>query len=124
MGRLNKRRLGADKEDFAASYLEEKGLRVIEKNFRCRIGEIDLIARDREYLVFIEVKYRRNAELGSPQEAVGIAKQRTICKVADYYRLKNGIGNTQSVRYDVVAIMGNEISWIPNAFLHHYSGNR
>ena len=118
---FNKRKLGAKKEELAARYLEKKGVRILERNFRSRQGEIDLIARHGEYLVFCEVKYRRNNEKGTPQDAVGLAKQKKICKVADYYRLIHGLGDSVSVRYDVVAIEDDQIEWLPNAFPHVYA---
>lgn len=117
---VNKRKLGADKETLAIAYLETQGFQILTRNFRCRQGEIDVIARHGEYLVFVEVKYRRDTEKGSPQAAVGAQKQRKICRVADYYRLTRGMGAGVAVRYDVIAMQGNEITWIPNAFPHCY----
>ena len=105
----------------AARYLEKRGVRILERNFRSRQGEIDLIARHGEYLVFCEVKYRRNNKMGTPQEAVGYVKQRKICKVADYYRMLHGLGDSVSVRYDVIAIKDDQIEWMPNAFPHVYA---
>lgn len=102
----------------AADFLEKKGVVILERNFRCRQGEIDLICRDGEYLVFAEVKYRRNNQNGTPQEAVGHAKQKKICEVGAYYRMLHHLGNDTAVRYDVIAIEGEEIQWIPNAFPH------
>lgn len=119
---MNKRQLGAEKEHLAAEYLAKQGVTVLERNFRCRQGEIDLIGKQGEYLIFIEVKYRRDAEKGLALEAVGVAKQRKICRVADYYRTMHGLGDSICVRYDVVAIQGEEVVWIPNAFPHHYAG--
>lgn len=100
--------------------MEGCGAVILERNFRCRQGEIDLIAQHEEYLVFAEVKYRTTAEKGKPEESVGITKQRKICRVADYYRVLKGLGEKTSVRYDVVAIEGEKINWIKNAFPHHY----
>ena len=67
---MNKRQTGADQEVLAAVWLEKQGLRILEKNYRCRQGEIDLIARDGRYLVFVEVKYRKGIHTGHPSEAV------------------------------------------------------
>ena len=69
----------------AAAYLKKKGYRILEANFRCRFGEIDLIARDGAYLVFIEVKYRSSLKDGDSLEAVNRRKQRKIIRVAEYY---------------------------------------
>ena len=118
---MNKRRVGADKERQAAEYLTGKGMQVLETNFRCRQGEIDLICRHQGYLVFVEVKYRSAAEKGYALEAVDHRKQRRICRVADYYRYARGLGDETSVRYDVVGIQGSEIQWIQNAFPHIYA---
>ena len=121
---INKRQIGTDQENIAADWLVRHGARILERNFRSRHGEIDLIARHGEYLVFCEVKYRRTNEIGAPQEAVGITKQKRICKVADYYRPLHGLGDGTSVRYDVIAIRGNQVNWIQNAFPHHYGNIR
>lgn len=118
---MNKRKVGADKEQMAAAYLEKQGMEIVERNFRNRQGEIDMIARHGEYLVFVEVKYRSNHSKGSALEAVDYRKMRQICKVADYYRYLHRLGNNTMIRYDVVAIQGEEIVWIPNAFSHIYT---
>ena len=112
----NKRRTGGCYEAAAAAYLEKQGLVILRKNYRCRSGEIDLIARDGRYLVFIEVKYRRNAAYGTPAEAVNLRKQQKICKVADYYRMKHRVSDGQACRFDVVAIQGRNIRLVRDAF--------
>lgn len=116
--RENKRQTGTYYEELAAEYLKGQGLSVIEKNFRCRQGEIDLIARDGEYLVFVEVKYRQSEREGSSLAAVHKRKQRVICRTAWYY-LAFCVGNMDiPCRFDVVGIDGKEeeISWVKNAF--------
>lgn len=118
---MNKRRIGADKEQLAATYLEERGMKIAERNFRNRQGEIDLIGYHDGYLVFVEVKYRSNENKGYALAAVDYRKQRQICKVADYYRYQHKLGNNTMIRYDVVALQGEEIIWIPNAFPHIYT---
>ena len=70
--------------------------------------------------MFVEVKSRNNNTKGRPEHAVGIAKQKQICKVADYYRFKNRLSTSTPVRYDVVAIYNQEIQWYQNAFPHIY----
>lgn len=112
----NRRRTGAEYEQKAAEYLKSLGWRILERNFRCRTGEIDLIALEGAVLVFVEVKYRRSSAYGNPAEAVDARKQRTICRVADYYRMRHGISEDCSVRFDVAAIQGGEICLIRNAF--------
>ena len=116
----NRRQLGADKEQLAAEYLTAQGMDILERNFRNRQGEIDIIGRHGQYLVFVEVKFRSGTDMGMAVEAVGIHKQRQICKVADYYRMIHHLGDNTAVRYDVLAIQGEDIQWIQNAFPHIY----
>ena len=78
---MNKRQTGSEYEKRAAQYLQDKGVRVLELNYRNRKGEIDLIAQDGEYLVFVEVKYRKDSKKGSPEEAVNYRKRQNICFV-------------------------------------------
>ena len=73
---MNKRQLGTVYEQKAAAYLQQQGYEILECNFRCRLGEIDIIAREGGYLCFVEVKYRSGDGYGSPLEAVGVYKQR------------------------------------------------
>lgn len=115
---MNKREIGTEYEEKAVAFLENRGYFILERNFRNRIGEIDIIARHHEYLVFIEVKYRKNIRSGRPEEAVTSAKMRTICKVADYYRMRYGFGDDTPCRFDVVAIVGEEIRIFENAFAY------
>ena len=117
---MNNRATGADREKQAAEYLTKRGMRITEHNYRNQNGEIDLIGYHGDYLVFVEVKYRRDLQKGFAAEAVDMRKQRRICKVADYYRYSHGIGERTRVRYDVVAIQGEEINWFQNAFPHVY----
>ena len=112
--------MGADREKQAAEYLERQGMRIVERNFRIRQGEIDLIGYHQGYLVFVEVKYRSGDTKGHASEAVNLKKQQRICRVADYYRYSRRLGADIGIRYDVIAIQGEEISWIQNAFPHIY----
>lgn len=115
---MNRRQTGAEKEQLAAEYLTVQGVKIVERNFRSRRGEIDLVGYHGKYLVFVEVKYRSSKKNGSAQEAVGYRKQQKICQVADYYRYLHKLGEDCFIRYDVVAIQGEEIFWIQNAFPH------
>lgn len=117
---MNTRKKGAAYEQAAIEYLQSQGMTIVEHNYRSRKGEIDIIGRDGEYTVFVEVKYRRDACKGDPAEAVNYSKQRTICKVADYYRMMHHMGDFTPVRYDVIAICGEDITWYQNAFAHIY----
>lgn len=116
----NKRKLGAQAEKLAEDYLTAAGMKIVAHNFRNRQGEIDLIGYHEGYLVFVEVKYRASLKKGNPEEAVGAAKQRAICKVADYYRCTHGVPLSAPIRYDVVAVLGEEVRWLQNAFPHVY----
>lgn len=113
---LNRRASGTRYEQKAAKYLERKGYCILEYNFRCRIGEIDLIARDGAYLVFIEVKYRSDASAGYGFEAVGYRKQRRIRKTALWYLAEKKMGTDVLCRFDVVSFHGDEITLIRDAF--------
>ncbi len=115
---MNNRKTGTEYEEKTSQWLAEQGVQILEKNYRCRFGEIDIIGSHQGYLVFIEVKYRSDTARGYPAEAVGPGKQRTICKVADYYRMCKRYGEEQPVRYDVIGICGEKIEWYQNAFLH------
>ena len=99
----------------AQSYLTEKGYEILEYNYRCKLGEIDIIARDGDYLVFCEVKYRADDRKGTPAEAVDYAKQRVISKSALYYMTVNGIDEIPC-RFDVVSIEDDRIILYQNAF--------
>lgn len=117
---MNTRKKGAEYELIAIEYLQSQNVAILEHNYRNRKGEIDIIGRDVEYTVFFEVKYRKDHSMGYPVEAVNYGKQKTICRVADYYRMMHHMGELSPVRYDVVAICGGEIMWYKNAFAHIY----
>lgn len=113
---MNTRKTGTEYEKEAEAFLKKYNVRITERNFRNRFGEIDLIGYDGEYLVFFEVKYRAGEKSGYAEEAVNYKKQRSICKVADYYRVLKGVSDFSPIRFDVIAIRGNEIHWIKDAF--------
>ena len=117
---MNKRLIGDGNEDLVCNYLKSQGLKIIARNFRCRQGEIDIIARDKEYLCFIEVKFRNSSDYGQPQEAVNYYKQRKISKVSRFYLYSKNLSFDTPIRYDVIAVSVNEgikaIKWIKNAF--------
>lgn len=115
---MNKREIGAKKEEEARKYLEQNGVRIRECNFRCRQGEIDIIGYDGIYLVFFEVKYRADSSKGSATEAVGIRKRQKICRVSDYYRMLHRCADDMPIRFDVIAIDGGRIQWLQNAFTY------
>ncbi|MCI9326562.1 YraN family protein [bacterium 1xD8-48] len=113
---MNKRTTGKLYEEKAAAFLEEQGFFLLDTNYRCRQGEVDLIGIHDGCLVFVEVKYRKDLGSGAPEEAVGPAKQMKICRVSDYYRLAKPAEAERQIRYDVVAICGEEIRWYRDAF--------
>ncbi len=118
---MNKRQSGTYYENLVCDYLEENGAKIIERNFRCRSGEIDIILNDDKYLVFAEVKFRSGDRFGTAEEAVDIKKQKTISRVSDYYRRKHKISEYSPQRFDVVAVCIDDegyvnIRWHKNAF--------
>ncbi|MDO4961950.1 MAG: YraN family protein [Eubacteriales bacterium] len=137
---MNKRTIGSKYEDIAARFLEYCGYDIICKNFRCRDGEIDIIARDGDILVFAEVKYRSTAAYGFPAEAVNAKKQQKIRAVARQYLSGTDAGGSRKVssgsssssgdtvntcsrrksykgiRFDVVEILGDKIRVLKDCF--------
>ncbi len=98
-----RRLLGERGEEAAARYLSGKGLRILERGYRARFGEIDLIAREGEELVFVEVKTRRSLRCGDPLEAVTEAKRRRILRAASLYLQSTGAWDSPC-RFDLVAV--------------------
>ena len=113
---MNKRAIGKKIEDSTIKYLEDCGYQILERNYQIISGEIDIIARESSYLVFLEVKYRKNKSMGYAQEAVTIHKQRKIIQTAKHYLLTHGISFDVPCRFDVVAVNGSEITVIKDAF--------
>jgi len=114
--------LGKKGEDLAAKHLAQNGYKLVTRNYRCTLGEIDIIAQDGENLVFIEVKTRSGHSFGSPAEAVTRHKQQQILRVAQYY-LQEKRCTDVPCRFDVVAVViskscQNQIELIVNAFDH------
>ena len=112
--------LGAWGEDQAVAYLGKQGMQIIARNYRTPVGEIDIIARQRKNLIFVEVKTRRGTAFGAPQEAVGHRKQQQIIRTAQWYLGQEKLANLQP-RFDVVAILcksdgSTEITHLPDAF--------
>ena len=120
MEKQNNRKIGDVYEVLVIAYLEEKGYKIIEHNFRCHIGEIDIIALYQKYIVFIEVKYRKNMNHGNPLEAVTTKKQKIISKCATYYLLIHPMYQNIGVRFDVVGVQKEKLTHqmihIENAF--------
>ena len=112
----NKRETGTSYEIKAEEYLMQKGYKILARNYRNRSGEIDIIAKDKEYFCFIEVKYRTSNAFGSPFEAVNARKQQQIRKVAMYYLMKNKLSEWTPCRFDVIGFEGEKLTHIENAF--------
>jgi len=108
-------RLGLRGEEAAAHYLEKQGLKVVGKHFQTRWGEIDLVCREHDAWVFVEVKTRTRASEPGALEAMTSAKQKRLVMAALSYLKKHGLKG-QGLRFDVVAIEAGRIQWIPGAF--------
>ncbi len=100
----------------AEALLKEKGLTLLERNFSCKTGEVDLIMQENQTLVFVEVRYRKNARFGSALDSVNLKKQKKIISAAQYYLLKFAPHTALISRFDVVGITGDDIQWVPAAF--------
>lgn len=112
----NKRRVGNQKEELAVNFLLEQGMQILERNYFFSGGELDIIAKDKEYLVFVEVKYRKNTGYGFPSEAVTATKQKKMILGAKKYMYERRIAYDTPCRFDVISICGEEINRIENAF--------
>ncbi len=114
--RVEKGRAG---ELLATAFLEERGMEILTRNFRCPIGEIDIVGRDGKTIVFVEVRSRSDSSHGLPQESVSYVKQRRLTRLAQWYLKKHRM-ERQSARFDVIAITMEaeepRVTWIPNAF--------
>lgn len=113
---VNKRKLGGDMEKKAVEYLKKNGYTIRNINYTCNAGEIDIIGENEGYLCFIEVKYRSGLRDGYPEEAVDRKKAGRISRSALYYLNYCGLSEDVPCRFDVIAILGDEIKLIKNAF--------
>jgi putative endonuclease len=111
---------GREAEDVVCAYLGKRGMRVVERNFRTRGGEIDVIARDGDVLAFVEVRFREKDGHGLPEESVGPAKRRKIVTAARAYLATVSPDSWREARFDVAAVEGGgdapEIRYYPAAF--------
>jgi putative endonuclease len=116
----NTRQFGQEQEQKACDYLEQQDLKVIEKNYQCKVGEIDLIMRDKDnILVFVEVRFRKQNSYGGGLESVTRSKQRRIIRTAQYYLLTKK--EDCPCRFDVIAIEPEQkFHWIKDAFWVKY----
>ncbi|MCG8483143.1 MAG: YraN family protein [Clostridia bacterium] len=101
---MERKKLGAEAEVLARKKLIAENYQILEANFTCKIGEIDLIAKDGDILVFVEVRSRKNTNYGFPQETINFKKQRKLRNIAQYYlKIRNAM--EAHCRFDVVAIV-------------------
>lgn len=109
-------RRGAPAENLAAAFLERQGLSILARNYRCRFGEIDLVASSGAALVFVEVRARESGAFGGAAGSITAAKRRRIVAAARHYLAKHGV--RRACRFDVVLIQGRdqEIEWLTDAF--------
>lgn len=105
---------GAIAEQMAADYLIKQGLILIERNFRCRLGEIDLIMRDGATLVFVEVRQRASELFGGAAASIDSRKQQKLIATAQFYLAR--LSKTPPCRFDAVLMQGASLHWISNAF--------
>jgi len=111
---------GAAAEDLAAKYLEARGLSVIGRNLRCKVGELDLVCLDGEVLVIIEVRQRARTDFGGALASVTWRKRRKLIRATQFYWQRQAGWRSRTLRFDVVALQGElgaqEITWIKDAF--------
>ena len=107
---------GAEAEAMAAAFLERKGLKIVERNYRCRLGEIDLVARDGGTTVFIEVRRRASSAFGGAAQSITAGKRQRLLKAARHYLSRLRV--TPQCRFDALLIEGEppRIEWIRDAF--------
>ncbi len=111
---MNKIETGRKAEDLAASFLSAKGMTIVEKNFRAKVGEIDLVAKEGDEIVFVEVRARSSRDFGGAAASVGGAKRRKLIRAANLWLQARGWDG--ACRFDVVALDGARLEHIPSAF--------
>ena len=117
---LSRKEKGHWAETQAKTHLLNAGLRFVEQNFSCKVGEIDLIFQDQSYLVFIEVRHRQSGAPVSAQQSIDPRKQRKIRKTAEYFLQKHPAWRQHYGRFDVICVTSeynaHDLQWIQNAF--------
>ena len=108
-------------EKLALKHLKKHKLKLLRRNYHCRLGEIDLVMRDGDCLVFVEVRFRNNTDFGAGLDTVNPGKQRKLILTAQHYLIQAGLYENTPARFDVVSISRQnakpELVWIRNAFL-------
>ncbi|MCW9025239.1 MAG: YraN family protein [Gammaproteobacteria bacterium] len=114
------REVGQATETLACQYLEKQGLNLLQKNYLCKSGEIDLVMQDGQSLVFVEVRYRKNTNFGHAAETVNHSKQKKLIHTASHYLQNHSDQANKPARFDVISISGKadqyDINWIQDAF--------
>ena len=115
-----RKELGRKGEEIALSFLKKKGYHILDKNFRCPLGELDIVAREGDQIIFIEVKTRRSSGFGPPEESLNYIKKKRLTRLALFYLTNNRLKGV-CCRFDVVAIVFKKekveaIHLIKNAF--------
>jgi putative endonuclease len=126
---INTKKIGNQIEHLVCDYLRKQKLKLITRNYACRLGEIDLIMQDQSTLIFIEVRYRQHINFGNSLESVNSIKQNKIIKTAEYYLLSQHLSEKKACRFDVVGVKSTlqklgsiskldaaQVEWIKNAF--------
>ncbi|MEM6513727.1 MAG: YraN family protein [Pseudomonadota bacterium] len=110
------RLVGDDRERRAARHLKQHGLKIVTANYRSRLGEIDIVATDRDCLVFVEVRYRRNHQFGRAVTTVDEHKQRKLIMTAQGFLAKHPRLASRVCRFDVIGFDGDDVRWLKDAF--------
>ena len=112
--------LGKAAEDIAVRYLKKQGVKILQRNFHCRFGELDIIALDEQILSFVEVRYRKNETLLTAIETIDERKCRKLLKTSAFYLNFEKKYQSYQCRFDILTITGNlkqpHVEWIKNAF--------
>ncbi|MDE6189903.1 MAG: YraN family protein [Clostridia bacterium] len=112
---MNTKEAGIEGENTAVKYLKKSGYKILERNFSVKTGEIDIIAQDKNYIVFVEVKARESLKFGSPIESVTRQKVRSIVRTAQCYLRRKNMNNAYC-RFDVIEVLRGEVNHVKNAF--------
>lgn len=117
---MQTRNIGTAYEDLAVAYLQQQNLHILQRNFSCKLGEIDVIAQDKDSLIFAEVRYRKNSAYGGAAASVTATKQRKIIRTAQFFLQSRTWAQENNCRFDVIAITQSTqlptIEWIKDAF--------
>lgn len=117
---LSTRQRGLEMEELAANFLEQQGIKIITRNFSCKIGEIDIIANDNTHLIFVEIRFRKNQRYGGALASINTRKQHKLIHTAQFFLKTKRLLQNSPCRFDVIAItLHNEkpsLEWVQNAF--------